>query len=138
MGDYIQTLKELLTAGGEGQAPKVSVQTMYRSLGIEYEEEQRKIRKEAIDNAIHMKELQSLSAMSLDELRGLKEEDVIPEPKNSPLPGEEGEQPEGAMAGGLPGMEGAPPLGGLEMPPGPAMPPMGPPPAAPAPPPAVK
>jgi hypothetical protein len=110
MGDYTSVLVQLLGQGGEGQAPKLSLQTLYKSLGVEYEDEQRKIRREAIDTEIHMKEKRSLQSLSLDELRGLKEEDVIPEPKNNPLPGEEGEQPPEGM---LPGMEGASPLGGM-------------------------
>jgi len=124
MGDYTQALTTLITQGGEGQPPKLALQTLYRSLGIEYEDEQRKIRRETIDNIIHTKEVASLSGMSLDQLRALKDEDIIPEAKNSPLPGEESEEAQQNL--NLPGMDGGmPPLGGMGAPaigPAPEMP----------------
>jgi hypothetical protein len=136
--DYIQTLVQLTTPGGEGQPPpRVSNHTLYRSLGLDFDDEQLKLRKEAIANAIAMKEAASLKTMTLEEIRGLNEEEDIPEPKQGeqaeePLPGEspaalpgappvpEGPPPGGL--GGLPGL-GGPPAPATPPPPGPAPPP---------------
>ena len=119
MGDYTNSLVQLVSAG-EGQSPKVSLQTLYRSLGLEYKDEQRKIRREMIDNVIHEKEIDSLKTMGLDELRGLKDEEAIPEKKQSPLPGEQKEDMP-PIEGELPGVGEMPPMGsvpegGLELP----------------------
>jgi hypothetical protein len=54
--DYINILVQLST----GENKQVPQQTLYRSLGLEYEEERRKLRKEDIYDAIRTKELQSL------------------------------------------------------------------------------
>ncbi len=93
-------------------------------MGLEFEDEVRKMRKEAIQLAIDAKEKAALQAMDLNALRALDEEDEIPEPEGgaqagpggageSPLPGE---TPGGAPppGGGLPGLDlggggGAPP-----------------------------
>jgi hypothetical protein len=108
--DYIQTLVQLTTPGGEGTPPpRVSNHTLYRSLGLDFDDEQLKLRKEAIANEVFKKEQMSLTAMSLEDLRGLDQDEDIPEPK----PGEQQEQP-------VPGEE-PPPGGGL---PGAPMPPM--------------
>lgn len=99
---YVQTLKELT-----GEQKRVSVHTFYRSLGLEWEEERRKIRKEDIADAIREKEQASLKKMTLNELRTLTEEDEIPEILETPLPGESPYDD-----GGLPGMDsssGSPP-----------------------------
>jgi hypothetical protein len=106
---YVTTLKELTT--GEQGGKRVSVHTLYRSLGLEWEEERRKIRKEDIAEAIRKKEQASLEKMSLNELRTLNEDDEITETLETPLPGAESG---GDSAGGLPGME-AP--GGMAPPP---------------------
>src|SRR5690606_24012502 len=82
---YVQTLKELTT--GEQGAKRVSIHTLYRSLGLEWDEEKRKIRKEDIAEAIRKKEIESLSKMSLNALRSLNEDDEIPEILETPLPG---------------------------------------------------
>ncbi len=84
MGDYITTLKELSTA----EKKHVSYQTLYRSLGLSYEDEVQKMRKEEIDEIIRTKEKQALEAMSLNELRALGPSDEIQESVESPLPGE--------------------------------------------------
>lgn len=127
---YVQTLKELTT--GEGDAKRVSVHTLYRSLGLEWEEEQRKIRKEDIAEAIREKEKETLKKMSLNELRTLTEEDEIPEILDAPLPGmspyDEGSGGSDKDKGGEPGGD----MPGLDMPPPPepsAPPPSGSPPA---------
>src|SRR5271166_2817202 len=140
--DFINVLVQL-----SGDQKKVSQQTLYRSLGLEFDEERRKIRKEDISDAIRKKELVTLDRMPLNELRGLNEQDDIPDivdtanPADSPYT-----DATGGGAGGpgglppLPGM-GPPPdmggglggggLGGMPPPPpaGPAAPPAGPPPA---------
>jgi len=110
---YISTLKEL-TAGGEG-AKRVSVQTLHRALGLDTVDEQRKIRNEAIAEAIYKKEVESLAMMDLNDLRSLNEEDEIPEMTKS-QEGEAspagGDAPGGGLdlgGGPLPGQESAPP-----------------------------
>jgi len=133
-GDYIQGLVTLTQ--GDGAAKRASLHTLYRSMGLEYEDEQRKIRREAIQDAINAKEKAALQTMDLNALRALDDEDEITEVAGSnaqasgepPLPGE---TPGGALPspGGLPGLDMGPPPGGAS--PGPA--PGGPPPPSPAP-----
>ena len=140
-GDYISQLVTLTQ--GEGPAKRASLHTLYRSMGLEWEDEVRKMRKESIQNAIFEKEKAALAAMDLNSLRALDDEDEIPEQDNAaqkgpggeaPLPGETpgGGPPPG---GGLPGLD----LGGGAPPAPPAPPPPGgggggesPPPAPPA------
>jgi hypothetical protein len=55
------------------------------------------MRKEAIQNAISEKEKTALTAMSLNELRTLDEEDEIPEPEVQP--GQQPGAPQGGPAG---------------------------------------
>lgn len=131
-GDFINSLVQLTQ--GQDDQKRVSLHTLYRSIGLEHEDEVRKMRKEAIQNAIAKKEKAALEAMDLNELRALDDEDEIPEPvkgAEQPLPGE---QPGGAPPGGLPdlGMPGGPPPGGGPPPPPP--PPGGAPPPPPPPP----
>lgn len=115
--DYIQQMVTLTT--GDDAAKRASVHTLYNSLGLEWEDEQRKIRKEAIQNAINAKEKAALQEMDLASLRSLDYEDEIPEPEGkegeggkgggeAPLPGE---SPGGG--GGLPGLDLGPPGGGM-------------------------
>lgn len=124
-GDYINSLVTL--SQGQADQKRVSINTLYRSLGLEYEDEVRKMRKENIQNAIQKKEMAALEAMDLNGLRALDDEDEIPEPQKAPGEGEApvpGETPGGAP-GGLPdlGLPGGPPPGG-----GPGGPPPPPPP----------
>jgi hypothetical protein len=138
-GDYINSLTTL--SQGTADQKRVSIHTLYRSLGLEYEDEIRKMRKENIQNAIQKKEMAALEAMDLNSLRALDDEDEIPEPQaqpgqaEAPLPGET----PGGAPGGLPdlGLPGGPPppppLGGPPPPAGGEAPP--PPPAGGAPPP---
>jgi hypothetical protein len=124
MGDYIQSLTTLATA----ERKQVSTQTLYKSLGLEYEDEVRKIRREYIDQAILAKEQESLSRTSLNELRAMNDEDEIKEVQQEPLPGQVANEPGGmggGMPGGLPGEIGGAPPGGLG---GSFGPPPGPPP----------
>ena len=142
--DFVNVLVQL-----SGEQKKVSQQTLYRSLGLEYDEERRKIKKEDIGDAIRAKELASLAVMPLNELRALGDEDEIQEVTQTPLPGQDSssalpgqQQMPAGGPGGLPPLPiGAPPLPGgagdmgLGMPPpspggvpGQSMPPPGPPP----------
>ena len=118
-GDYINTL--LTLTQGQDDQKRASLHTLYRSMGLEYQDEVRKIRKEAIQNAISKKEKASLDAMDLNSLRALDDEDEIPEQEtpegqkptdSGPLPGE---SPGGAPSG-LPGLD----LGGPPPPPPPS------------------
>lgn len=115
-GDYIQQLTTLATAS----PPKVSNHTLYKSLGLEYEDEVRKIRKEQIDLAIQAREVDTLNKMPLDELRTIKDDTEIKEIQGG-LPGESG-----AMSSEppLPGQESGPsPFSGGSSSPGPVPPP---------------
>lgn len=150
-GDYINSLVTLTQ--GTDEAKRVSLHTLYRSVGLEFDDEVRKMRKEAIQIAINKKEKAALEAMDMNALRALDEEDEIPEPEakpgnqqaEAPLPGE---TPGGAPSpGGMPDLSmPPPPSGGGGAPPGPppgppsggdaggaspAAPPSGPPPAGP-------
>ena len=77
--DYIQQMVTLTT--GDDAAKRASIHTLYKSLGLEWEDEQRKIKKEAIQNAINAKEKAALQEMDLASLRALDYEDEIPEPE---------------------------------------------------------
>ena len=129
-GDYINTL--LTLTQGQDDQKRASLHTLYRSMGLEYQDEVRKIRKEAIQNAISKKEKASLDAMDLNSLRALDDEDEIPEQEtpegqkpgdSGPLPGET----PGAPTGGLPGLDlggpPPPPPSGGGAPPAPEAPP---------------
>lgn len=109
-GDYIQTLTQL--AQGQGSDKKVSTHTVFRSLGIEWEDEKRKLKIEAIQDAINEREKAALLAMPLNELRSLGPEDSIEEPEEEELPGESSALP--GMEEGMPGAELMPegPMGG--------------------------
>lgn len=110
-GDYINILMTLTQ--GEGDQKRASVHTLYRSMGLEFEDEVRKLRKELIQSEIFKKEKAALGSMDLNSLRSLDEDDEILEPKPTaggeaaggaggmpPLPGE---------SGGMPDMGGMPP-----------------------------
>jgi hypothetical protein len=141
-GDYIQGLVTLTQ--GDGAAKRASLHTLYRSMGLEYEDEQRKIRREAIQDAINEKEKAALKSMDLNALRALDDEDEISEVEGSQaaagadatLPGEVPGGPPPPDAG-MPGLMGPPPGGpGPGAPPPPSGPPAGGPgPEAPPPPP---
>lgn len=120
--DYMNMLVTLTQ--GQADQKRASLHTLYRSMGLQYEDEIKKIRKENIQNAIQKKEIAALEAMDLNSLRALDDEDEIPEPQKAPG-GEEapvpGETPGGGGAGGLPdlGLPGGPPPGGGGPPPPP-------------------
>jgi len=133
-GDYINNLVTLTQ--GEGSQKRASLHTLYRSMGLEYEDEARKMRKEAVQLEIFAKEKVALQAMNLNALRALDEEDEIPEPEvqpgspgATPTPGSE--QPLPGESGGLPGLD----MGSLPPPPPPMSGPPGTPPPPPPPPP---
>lgn len=144
MDNYINVLNSLATQNPEN--PTVSKTTLFRSLGLNIDEENRRIKKEMINGIILKKEQQLLSGMTLGALRSVKPDDDIIEPTEAtPLPGTPGSEESGTPTGGLGGMPdlglggpglgggGAPELGGLLPPPPPAGPPK--PPTAPATPP---
>jgi len=116
MDSYISQLNGLLQ--GDAASKKVSVQTFYRSLGLEYEEERRKIRYEDVQDAIRQREIATLGKLSLNDLKAIGPNDEIQEVMDTPVPGEspyEGEVQGGGDGGGglggagLGGMPGAPP-----------------------------
>jgi len=96
---HVGTLKDLSTSDN----PAVSLHTLFTSLGLDYDDEQRKIRQELIDKTIVLKEKEVLGGMNLSELRGLSAQDEITEPER----GEQTEEPP------LPGEESGMDLGGL-------------------------
>lgn len=107
MGDYIQNLSQLLS-----QEPrKVSLHTLYRSLGLEYDDEMRNIRRENIQSIIQAKEMEALQRMGLNDLRSIGEDDEVQEITENPLPGEQTYDASSGMPGGIGG--GIPPMGGL-------------------------
>lgn len=127
-GDYINSLVTLTQ--GTDEAKRVSLHTLYRSIGLEFDDEVRKMRKEAIQLTINKKEKVALEAMDLNALRAMDDEDEIPEPDIKP--GQQAERAEQSVPGETPG-GGMPDLG-APPPPGAAPPPdMGPPPGAPPP-----
>jgi hypothetical protein len=105
MDSYINNMVNL--SQGEGVQKRVSLQTLYRSLGLEYEEEQRKIRYEDIQDAIRTREIAALVRYPIHELKALGPGDEIEEVADEPVPGQSPYEPE--AAGGAPG---APPMGG--------------------------
>lgn len=117
-GDYIQQVSALVQTDPKA----VSVQSLYRSLGLDWEDEKRKLKAEMIHEAIRNKEKEALAKLPLSELHTLEPDSEIKEPVESPLPGEqageEGEIPDGGD-GGMPPLPGE----GEEMPVPPPPPP---------------
>lgn len=117
LNDYINALSTYVQSG------QVSVHTLYRSLGLNWEEEQRQIREEQIRKQIFEKEIIALRSMSISELRSIGPDEPIVEKapeRGEPLPGEMQAAPEGGGMGGPIG-GGMPDLGGLGGPmPGPS------------------
>jgi len=114
--DYVNTLVSLTQ--GVGDQKRASLHTLYRCMGLEYEDEIRKMRKEAIQAAISKKEAAALDALDLNALRSLDDQDEIPEPQN-PAPQVESAVPGEMPGGGLPDL-GLP--GGSLPPPPPSVP----------------
>ena len=113
--DYVNTLVQLTNTDQK----KVSNHTLYRSLGLDYDDERLKMRKEDIMEAVRVKELASLARIPLNELRTLTEDEDAEIPEitedanavNSPYSDASQAAPgaEGGM-GGMPGGGGAPPM----------------------------
>jgi hypothetical protein len=121
--DYINALSQLT----QGDVKKASLQTLYRSLGLDWEDEKRKMREEIIFEAIMEKEKAALGGMPLSEIRTIGPDEEISEPVEAPLPGESGAPTPGEMpeeGGGMGGLS-IPDMPGLG---GGGAPPPGPPP----------
>lgn len=126
MDGYIATLTGLLAQPGTAEAPgmpgKVSDQTFYESVDLDYEEEKKRMRQEAIDRAIQAKEEQALGKKSLEELITLNpDKPIVDTHKGEDFPitnEQEGPAPMPGGPGGLGGGPGGPP----PMPGGPPLP----------------
>jgi len=94
------------------EAPgKVSDQALFEILDIDYEENRKVLRKEAIDSAIFIKESQALGKMSLEELRALdSDKPIVDLHKDEELP--TSDEIGGDEEGGPGGLE-MPDLGGI-------------------------
>jgi hypothetical protein len=117
MDSYINNMVNL--SQGEGAQKRVSLQTLYRSLGLEYEEEQRKIRYEDIQDAIRLREIQAMARYSIHELKALGPGDEIEEVADEPVPGQSPYEPSADASGGMgvgPGAPGGPPMPGAPPP----------------------
>lgn len=127
--DYVQILKDLISPQENGTR-ELATQTLYRSLGLDWKDEVRRKKEEAIQRAIETREAAVLGKMTLNELKSLDPdgdiedlpEEVAEGQAEAPLPGESPE----AMS--LPGLE----MPAAEAPAGGSPPPS--PPAAPTPP----
>ena len=126
MDNYIATLKDLAANN------LVSRTTLFKSLGLNMDQERRQLKEEMIKQTIMTKEVEIMQGMPLGALRALKPDEDIIEPTEAPLPGTTGMGGEdagipgaggmgglgGGMGGGLtggiggPGPGGMPPLGG--------------------------
>jgi len=116
--EYINNLMQL-SQGAEGEK-RVAVQELHRALGLDFDDQMRKIRKETIANEILKKEKAQLEKMSLNELRALTDEDEIQEKQETmadkeKLPGEVGPEDSGGLPG-MPPMPDMPDLGGAPPP----------------------
>ena len=111
MDSYINNMVNL---SQPGEQKRVSQQTLYRSLGLEYEEERRKIREEDIDDAIRQREMQALARLPLHELKALGPGDEIGEIADEPVPGQSPYEP--VQEGTMPGVPGTSPGGALGTP----------------------
>lgn len=100
VGDYIEKL------GSHVADKKISMHSLHRTLGLDYDEERALIRQEMIDEVIRVKEEAALGAMRLSDLRNMDPDKAITEPTNADAP-----------PAGLPGMDsgegGGMDLGGM-------------------------
>lgn len=92
---YIGHLLQLIDKAAPTSAGGVSRKTLYRSLGLNFEDEVANVKKEYIEMLILQKEMQELQNMDLSKLRSLDPDKPIVESQDAPLPG--------VPAGGLPG-----------------------------------
>lgn len=101
---YVQNLITL-TGEQDKRAPK---QTLYRSLGLDYQEVNRKLKEEAIDAIILKKEIATLEQMTLADLKTLDPNEDIEEILEKPVPGETLESNSNDVTNDrIPGMEPA-------------------------------
>lgn len=116
--DTTEYINNLITLSANGDDKRASIQSLHRSLGLNYEEEQRRIRRENIDAEIMKKEKEALATMDLNTLRAISDDDEIKQPAAD-------EEVKAEDSGGddmaLPGME-MPGAGGAEEKPGDAPP----------------
>lgn len=120
---YIGHLLNLIDKAPPTAPTGVSRTTLYRSLGLDFQDELANQRKEAIQMAITAKEMAAIANMSLSELRTLDPDQPIIEKEGAPLPGVAppgGEAPPGGDMGLPPSPDMGPPPGGGE----PPLPPM--------------
>jgi hypothetical protein len=123
---YIGHLLNLIDKTPPTTPVGVSRGTVYRSLGLDFQDELANQRKETIQMAILAKEMAAIAKMSLSELRTLDPDAPIIEKDEAPLPGvgaetgAEGGAPPDMGAGLPPDMGAGPPPGGAE----PPLPPM--------------
>jgi hypothetical protein len=117
MDSYTAAITGLLATP---EAPgKVSDRVLFESLDLDYEEEKKCLRKEAIDRAAMAQELQALGKMSLEELQTLDPDKPIVDTHKGEAAPMSPEQMLGGPGGpggpgGLPGgLGGKPPKGGL-------------------------
>lgn len=108
MDNYINVINGLV------QNQIVSRETLFRSLGLNADEERRKIREQMINDIIMQKEGAELQKMSLGALRSIGADDEIIEQTEAPLPGTPGAEEAGipGAAPGAGGLMGPAPLGG--------------------------
>lgn len=107
MDNYINVLNGLVGSKA------VSQTTLFRSLGLNIDEERRLLKEEMIKQSVAAKEAQIMQGMTLGALRALKPEEDIIEPTEAPLPGTPGSE-ESGIPGAMPGAGGGglPPLPG--------------------------
>lgn len=111
MDNYINAIKEL---ANNPENPVVSKETLFRSLGLNIDEEQRRIKQEAIRSIIFKKEIGILQEMSLGALRTLKGDTDIIETTTTPLPGTPGAEVSPEESGTMDlGLGGGPETGGI-------------------------
>ena len=113
---YLSQLMGMTSQEPGSGTGKISDETLFEFLDIDYEDEKRKMRTQLVDELIRQKEVATLGKMSLDELRTLDLNkpivDLHSEQKEvEPIPGEQAELDEGLgfdapLGGGGGGGEG--------------------------------
>lgn len=116
MDNYINVLSGLVEKGS------VSKATLFRSLGLNIDEERRLIKEEAIQQTIAAKEMSIMQGLNLGALRSLKPDEDLIEQTEAPLPGTPGSEESGipgvmspgggGLGGGLPPLPSGPSGGG--------------------------
>jgi len=107
MDNYIQVLQNLHQKDQQTGMRTVSKDTLFRSLGLDAEDERRKARDEMIQEQIFAKEQAIVQTMTLSALRAIKSDEDIIEQTQIPLPGTPGSSSEeasmmpGAGGGGM-------------------------------------